>query len=181
MCWRACRAPGSPSCSSSPTPMTARPPRRENSAMRPAGLVISAIGHVGAVLMTLLAWETNSVEIVQQGAIVPIEIVAVAAESNVRSLAIPEPIEETPIAAEQQTTPNPTPAPTPTPAPPRERPRERPRDDFNLDSIADLVDKQRRPGRERNEGAPADRNQRGTGLGTAEVVALEDRVRSMTQ
>lgn len=149
--------------------------------MRPAGVIVSAIGHVGAVLMTFLAWETRSIDIAEQGTLVPIEIVAVAPESNVRALAIPDPPEEEAPVAAEETAPEPETAPTPTPAPP-ERPRPRPRnDDFNLDSIAQLVDKQRQPGRERNEGAAADRNQRGAGLGTDEAVALEDRVRSLTQ
>jgi hypothetical protein len=44
-----------------------------------------------------------------------------------------------------------------------------------------LLDKQREPGRPRNEGQRAERNQRGAGLGTAEVAALEDRAAALVR
>jgi hypothetical protein len=144
--------------------------------MRP-GVIVSIIGHVGAVLMTLLAWEARSSLPPEQGAVVPIEIVDVALESNVRALAedVPDeevaPEEQTPTEAEEQ----PAPSPTPTPRP---RPRN---DEFDLSAIAGMIDKQRDPGRERNEGQRAERNQEGAGLGTAEVAAMEDRVRALTR
>jgi len=144
--------------------------------MRP-GLIVSIVGHVGAVLMTLLAWEATTALPPEAGSVVPVEIVDVALESNVRAMAedVPEeevaPAEEATPAAETQ------PQPTPTPAP-RERPRE---DAFDLDAIAGLIDKQREPRRPRNEGERADRNQQGAGLGTAEVAALEDRARALVR
>ncbi len=143
-----------------------------------AGWVVSAIGHVGFVMLTMLAWETRSAIPMSSGAVVPVEIVDVALESNVRALAedVPDqevaPTEETPSEAE------PAPAPTPEPAP--QRPRQN-NDSFDLSAVAGLLDKQRDPGRERNEGQRADRTQQGAGLGTAEVAAMEDRVRALMQ
>lgn len=143
-----------------------------------AGWVISAIGHVGFVILTMLAWETRSAPQLAAGAVVPVEIVDVALESNVRALAedLPDeevsPTEETPSEAE------PEPAPTPAPTPPRPRQNN---DSFDLSAVAGLLDKQREPGRERNEGQRADRTQQGAGLGTAEVAAMEDRVRALMQ
>ncbi len=147
--------------------------------MRP-GVIVSIIGHVGAVLMTLLAWEARSTLPPESGAVVPVEIVDVALESNVRALAeeVPEE-EETPAPAEAEPTQaEEQPAPTPTPAP-RERPRQN--DSFDLDAVAGLIDKQREPRRPRNEGERADRNQQGAGLGTAEVAAIEDRARALVR
>lgn len=148
--------------------------------MRP-GVIVSTIGHVGAVMMTLLAWEARPTLPPDSGAVVPVEIVDVALESNVRALAeeTPEeaevaPAEEaTPEAAEEQ--------PQPTPAPPRERPRPQQNDSFDLDAVAGLIDKQREPRRPRNEGERADRNQQGAGLGTAEVAAIEDRAAALVR
>lgn len=142
-----------------------------------AGWVVSFIGHVGFVIMTMLAWEARTTLSTSSVAVVPIDIVDIADESNVRALAmdIPEdaaPQEQTPTEAEEE----PAPAPAPTP----ERPRQR-SDEFDLAAVAGLLDKQREPGRERNEGQRADRNQRGAGLGTAEVVALEGRVVALMQ
>ncbi len=147
--------------------------------MRP-GVIVSIIGHVGAVLMTLLAWEARSTLPPESGAVVPVEIVDVALESNVRALAeevpeeeeTPAPAEAEPTQAEEQPTPTPTPAP-------RERPRQN--DSFDLDAVAGLIDKQREPRRPRNEGERADRNQQGAGLGTAEVAAIEDRARALVR
>lgn len=142
--------------------------------MRP-GVIVSIVGHVGAVLMTYLAWEARPALVPASGSVVPVEIVAVAPESNVRALAadVPDaevsPQEQEPEQAEE------TPAPAPTPTPQR-RPRN---DDFNLDAVAGLLDKQREPGRRRNEGERAERNQQGAGLGTAEVAAIEDRARAL--
>jgi hypothetical protein len=145
--------------------------------MRP-GVIVSIIGHIGAVMMTLLAWEASSSLPTPQGVVVPVEIVDVSLESNVRALAepVPEeevaPVEEMPTVAEER----PTPAPTPTPQRQRQR-----NDEFDLSAIAGLIDKQRDPGRERNEGERADRNQRGAGAGTGNSAALEDRVAALTQ
>lgn len=143
-----------------------------------AGWVVSFIGHIGFVIMTMLAWEARSTLTPSQGAIVPIEIVDVAAESNVRALAVDvpddevSPTENLPSEAE----PEPEPAPAPQPTPQRQR---RNNDEFDLSAVSGLLDKQRDPGRERQDGQRADRNQRGAGLGTAEVAALTDRVRAL--
>lgn len=145
--------------------------------MRP-GVIVSIIGHIGAVMMTLLAWEASSSLPTPQGVVVPVEIVDVALESNVRALAEDVPDEE---VAPEEATPTPaeaTPAPTPTPTP--QRPRQR-NDEFDLSAIAGLIDKQRDPGRERNEGQRAERTQRGAGAGTADVAAIEDRVAALNR
>lgn len=145
--------------------------------MRP-GVIVSLIGHVGAALMTMLVWETSATIAPMAGSVVPVEIVDVAPESNVRALAedVPEdevsPEEQEPAEAQEE----PTPAPT---APAQRRPERN--DEFDLDSIAGLIDKQRDPGRRRTEGQRADRNQQGAGLGTAEVAALEDRARAIAR
>jgi type IV secretory pathway VirB10-like protein len=146
-----------------------------------AGFVVSLVGHVGAVMMTMLAWEARTTLSADGPVIVPVEIVAVAEESNVRALAEQVPEEE--IAAAEtppepeppQTRPTPTPAPTP---PPRERRRA---DEFDLSDISGLIDKQRETGRRRQDGAPADRTQRSAGLGTAEVASMEARIASLVQ
>lgn len=141
--------------------------------MRP-GVIVSIVGHVGAVLMTLLAWEAQSSLPTEMGAVVPVEIVAIAPESNVRALAeaVPEdevsPDEVEPAEAEER------PAPAPTPTPQRQR-----SDDFDLAAIAGMIDRQRDPGRRQEEGERADRTQRGAGLGTAEVAAIRDRIRAV--
>ncbi|MEZ5995352.1 MAG: hypothetical protein R3C25_06330 [Hyphomonadaceae bacterium] len=143
-----------------------------------AGWAVSLIGHVGFVMMTLLAWETRPPLPPVSGATVPVEIVDIAAESNVRALAEDVPDEE--VAPEEQAAAEeePQPAPSPAPAPPQQRER---RDEFDLASIAGLLDKQREPGRERREGQRADRNQQGAGLGTGEVAAMEDRLRALAR
>lgn len=144
-----------------------------------AGWLVSAVGHVGAVMMTMLAWEASSTLTPAIGAVVPVEIVAVAPESNVRALAEEVPDEElAPEAAEETVEEVVEEAPAPTPTPRQERPRA---EEFDLAAIARMVDKQRDPGRERNEGARADRTQRGAGPGTAEAVALEDRARALAR
>jgi hypothetical protein len=142
--------------------------------MRP-GVIVSAVGHVGAVMMTLLAWETHTVLMPSTGSVVPVEIVATAPESNVRALAedVPEGEEQADELADA--TPEPTPAPTPAPPPPQQR-RQRTEassfDDFlrNYDT---------KTGRRQHEGERAEHNQEGSGLGTEEVVAIEDRARAL--
>lgn len=139
--------------------------------MRP-GVFVSVIGHAGFLMMTMLAWQARSTLMPQIGNVVPVEIVDVAPESNVRALAedLPEGEEQEEESAEAQ--PEPAPAPVPTPQPQR---RER-ADEFDLSAVARMVDKQRDPGRRRTEGERADRTQQGAGLGTAEVASLRDRV-----
>ncbi|MBC7767890.1 MAG: cell envelope integrity protein TolA [Phycisphaerales bacterium] len=146
-----------------------------------AGLVVSIIGHVGAVLMTLLAWEASS-DLPSQGtAIVPIEIVDISAETNVRALAMDVPDEEV-SATEEETVPEeaqPTPTPTSTPTPRRPPPRQN--DEFSLSDADDFINRERDPGRRRQEGERADRNQTGAGRGTAETATMESRIASITR
>lgn len=142
--------------------------------MRP-GVLVSIVGHVGAVMMTLLAWETRAVILPASGSVVPVEIVAVAPESNVRALAEDVPDEEVAPDEQEPTEAEPAPAPSPTPQPQRRQQNE----EFDLSAIAGMLDKQREPGRQRREGERAERNQEGAGLGTAEVVAIEDRARAL--
>lgn len=146
--------------------------------MRP-GVIVSIIGHVGAVMMTMLAWEARTVLVPSGSTIVPIEIVDVAAEANVRALAEDVPDEEVSPEEDQEAAEQ-EPAPTPTPQPAQQR-RQQANDDFNLADISGLIDRQRDPGRQRQEGQRADRNQRGAGLGTAERTSIEARVASIVQ
>jgi len=136
-----------------------------------AGWFVSTIGHVGFVMMTFLAWESRSSLPEIGGVVVPVEIVDVAPESNVRALTEDLPEEEvSPDAEAQEAEPQPVSAPEPAPQPPRQRSNR-----FNLDQMAGLLDKQKERGRQRTEGERSDRTQAGAGLGTAERVAIEDR------
>jgi hypothetical protein len=144
-----------------------------------AGWIVSAIGHVGFVMMTMLAWEARSTLMPEISTVVPVEIVDVAAESNVRALAEEAEAEEAAPQEEETVEAQPPPAPAPTPAPERERRRRD--DEFDLAAVARMVDKQREPGRERAEGARAERTQRGAGLGTDERVTLEARAAALVQ
>ena len=146
--------------------------------MRP-GVIVSIIGHVGAVMMTMLAWEARTVLVPSGSTIVPIEIVDVAAEANVRALAEDVPDEEVSPEEDQEAAQE-EPAPAPTPQPAQQR-RQQANDDFNLADISGLIDRQRDPGRQRQEGQRADRNQRGAGLGTAERTSIEARIASIVQ
>jgi len=142
--------------------------------MRP-GIIVSIVGHIGAVLMTLLVWETRAVIVPASGSVVPVEIVDVAPESNVRALA--EEIEE---EGEQEAdeSVDAEPQAVAADAPPRQQPRRN--DTFSLDAAeAALRDADRREGRRRQDGERAERTQQGAGLGTAEVVAIEDRARAL--
>lgn len=141
-----------------------------------AGWVVSFIGHVGFVLMTMLAWEARSTLTPSVGSVVPVEIVDIAAESNVRALAEDVPDEEVSPDEEQTVEEEQAPAPEPAPQPPQQR---RQTEEFDLAAIAGLIDRQRDPDRRRQEGERADRNQQGAGLGTAEVAALTDRIRAV--
>jgi hypothetical protein len=102
-----------------------------------AGAFVSAIGHVGAIVMTMLAWEARPTEMASVGAVVPVEIVALGPESNVRALAQPVPEED--LAPEEQTetreaAPVSTAAPDPRPRPPQPRQDE----ELDLDALARL-------------------------------------------
>lgn len=142
-----------------------------------AGLAVSIIGHIGAVMMTLLAWETRSALEPLAGAVVPVEIVNIAAESNVRALA--EDVPEDEVAEQQDETQEAAPEAAPSPTPRPQRPPQS-NDEFDLAAAANLFNADTKTGRERQqEGERADRNQQGVGLGTAEVAALQDRVRAL--
>ncbi|MEZ6022616.1 MAG: hypothetical protein R3C16_04185 [Hyphomonadaceae bacterium] len=81
-----------------------------------AGWIVSIIGHIGVVLMTLLVWETRSTLMPEESVIVPVEIVDVAAESNVRALAEDVPVEDDVPEAEAETQEaEAAPAPSPDP------------------------------------------------------------------
>jgi hypothetical protein len=140
--------------------------------MRP-GVFVSIIGHIGAIMMTFLVWETRAVILPASGSVVPVEIVDVALESNVRALAeqVPEGEEE---AADEASEGEPEPAPTPA-STPRPRPPQRADNDFD----AFLQNYDTKGGRPRASGDPADTTRPGAGLGTAEVVAIEDRARAL--
>lgn len=145
-----------------------------------AGVAVSIIGHIGAVLMTMLVWEARSELPPMVGSVVPVEIVDVAAESNVRALAEDVP-DEVVSPDEQETIPEEArPTPTSAPAPPRRNRDEQAFEDLLNDP--GMIDRSKQPGRTRpNDGRTADRNQAGAGLGTAEVAALEDRARALAR
>jgi outer membrane biosynthesis protein TonB len=142
-----------------------------------AGWIVSAIGHVGFVMMTFLAWESRSALPEDTGSVVPVEIVDVAPESNVRALAMDVPDEEVspemnPEEPEEEVAPSPDPQP---PQPNRRRPR------FDPSQLAGMFDKENDPGPERTQGDRSDRNQRSAGLGTAQVAAIEDRAAALVR
>ena len=148
--------------------------------MRP-GVVVSIIGHVGAVLMTMLAWEArDELPSLGGGAVVPVEIVDVALESNVRALQQEDTGEEAateddPGPAEQVVEAS---APTPTPTPRRDRNQEAFENLFNNPMVNYDNDRPRpRP----TNGETSDETRPGAGQGTADAVALVDRVRSLNQ
>jgi len=143
-----------------------------------AGWVVSLIGHVGFIIMTMLAWEARTALPSDGVVAVPVEIVDIGPESNVRALAEDVPDEEVSASEEQPSEEDTAPTPTPTPTP--QRPRQN-NDSFDLSAVAGLLDKQREPGRQRNDGQRAERNQRGAGLGTAEVAALEGRLAGLME
>jgi hypothetical protein len=144
-----------------------------------AGWLVSLIGHIGAVLMTTLMWEVRSQPTPDIMSVVPVEIVDVAVESNVRALAEDVPDEEAPATPEEQAA-----APQSAPAA-ATRPTRRPnRDEQAFNDFFEnprLLNTDTKTGRQRNDGQPADRNQQGSGLGTAEVAALEDRARALAR
>lgn len=145
--------------------------------MRP-GIFVSLVGHVGAVLMTLLAWETRGALPSEGVTIVPVEIVDIALESNVRALAEDIPDEEEAAPAAEEIAANEPPPPTPTPRPAQTPPR-RQNDDFNLGDIASNLGNLEPNRRRRDEGAPSSRTQSGAGPGTAEWASLESRAAAL--
>jgi hypothetical protein len=147
-----------------------------------AGWLVSAIGHVGFLMMTMLAWEARSTLAPSAGAVVPIEIVDVAPESNVRALSELVPEEETaPEAAEETVEEEPEEAEPIAAQQPRQQPQRNRNNDYDLDSVAALLDKQKDPGRRRVEGEQANTTQQGAGPGTANAVALEDRAAAIAR
>jgi hypothetical protein len=145
-----------------------------------AGVFVSVIGHVGAVLMTMLAWEARSTLPDHDIAVVPIEIVDVAEEANVRALAEDVPDEEVAPQEEQVVQQEePQPAPTPAPAPLQQRRQQN--DEFNLAEISGMINRERDTGRRRQEGERADRNRQGAGLGTEERASIEARIASIVR
>lgn len=144
-----------------------------------AGVIVSVIGHIGAVLMTYLALPAMHGQLESISApVVPVEIVEVGPEANVRALAVDVPDEDvSPVPEEpQEAAPVPTPAATP---PPRRQPQ-RPAFDLN-DAEAGLRDYAARQGRRQQQGERADRNQTGAGLGTEERTTLEARVNALAR
>jgi hypothetical protein len=143
--------------------------------MRP-GVFVSIIGHFGVVLMTLLAWDTRAALVPMSGSVVPVEIVDVAPESNVRALA--EAVEEEgEEQADQTVEAEPIAEARPAPRPPRpQRPEA-----FDLDATTDLINRETEKGRRQQEGLTSTRNQQSAGLGTAEAVAIEDRARAIVR
>src|SRR5690348_16118220 len=94
-----------------------------------AGWVVSLIGHIGFVIMTMLAWNVSAPLRAGGTVVVPVEIVDVAPEANVRALAeqVEDPSDEDvadPDAQQRPETPPPAPTPTPTPTPRRPTPSE---------------------------------------------------------
>lgn len=146
-----------------------------------AGLVVSIIGHVGAVLMTLLAWEARTVIPESSVAVVPIEIVDVADEANVRALAmdVPEEEEAAPEEAEQTAPEEAQPTPAAAPAP-RRPPQRQQEEEFDLAETSRMINRERDRTQRREEGETADQNRRGAGRGTAETASLEARIATIS-
>lgn len=148
--------------------------------MRPAGIIVSIIGHVGAVMMTFLAWEATSGPVLPAGTVlVPVEIVDVGPEVNVRALAVDvEDEAEAPEIADETQPEDAAPAPSPTPRPPQPRNND---DDWLRGLRAGLNDTSKERGRQQQEGDRSTRDQRGAGLGTDERVTLEARAAALVQ
>lgn len=152
------------------------------------GWIVSAIAHVGAVMITLVSWPATTLDAPPAGAVVPVEVVTIAEYSNVRAIAPepdPEDMADTPSPPDEpvaQAEAEPEPAPAP-PQPRQERRRQTNELDLAALNQELLVDKQRPSGKQRNpriENAQrGDRARQGAGLGTAEQVALEDRLRAI--
>ncbi len=142
-----------------------------------AGVLVSIIGHIGFAMMTMLAWEARSEMPAFGGSVVPVEIVDVAEESNVRALTQDVATEEPAAAEEQQIATNEAPpAPTPTPTPQR---RNRSEDAFEDLLRQGMTNTDATPAPRRVDGASSDRTQAGAGLGTAERASLEDRASAL--
>jgi hypothetical protein len=144
-----------------------------------AGVLVSGIGHVGFVMLTLLAWPTQPLREVAAGEVVPVDVVSISDISNVRALTTVTPEEQETAPAEQAAAQQ-AETGTEAPAPPRER-QQRPADSFDLAALArDLMGDQRNTPRPRTvpNAQQADRARQGAGLGTADQARLEDYIRA---
>jgi hypothetical protein len=138
-----------------------------------AGWLVSLIGHIGAVLMTTLMWEVRSTPTPEIMSVVPVEIVDVAVESNVRALAEDVPIEDMRARPEEQLREEAA-APAPNRRPNRDE------EAFNRYlSRPSLVNTDDKVGPQRNDGETSDINRPGSGLGNEAEVALRDRMRAL--
>lgn len=142
-----------------------------------AGWVVSAIGHVGFVIMTMLAWEVSTPMSGGSTAVVPVEIVDVAVEANVRALAedVPDAEETFTEATDSVEESRPPPAPSPTPTPRRPQPN----DVFDPAEASRLASQEQQ--RRREDGEVSSRTQSGVGPGTAERTSLEARIAAITK
>jgi hypothetical protein len=126
--------------------------------------------------MTMLAWEANSRLPDDVAVVVPIDIIDIAAEANVRALAEDVPDGEETVQEETNATEEPTPAPAPTPAPtPPQQRRER-NEEFDVAAASRTVNRAQEQQRRQREGERADQNRQSAGLGTAEIASLEGRI-----
>ncbi|MGD9816638.1 MAG: hypothetical protein AB7Q23_06455 [Hyphomonadaceae bacterium] len=146
-----------------------------------AGFVVSLIGHVGAVMMTLLAWETRSSFEMGATQIVPVEIVNIGAEANVRALAQEVPDEDlSPQEEQNDQSEEARPQPASTPAPPNRRPPRQRDEDWDPSDASGLVDHDDDRGRPQRDGQPSDTTRAGVGLGTDERITLQSRADSIS-
>ncbi len=140
-----------------------------------AGLLVSLIGHVGAVLMTSLAWQCSAESLPSSsagGIVVPVEIVDVALEDNVRALSDDAPADQFDVVA---------PAPgQPEPAQGSLRPIPQPNRSFNPNQSEALLKNEEVDDRPRpTNGAPGP-TRPGAGAGTLDQATLETMLRSET-
>jgi hypothetical protein len=137
------------------------------------GWIVSLIGHVLAVFLTVVNWPASAARDVERGAVVPVEIITLSDVTSVRAIAPPEPEEE--VEAEESTPAEEEPEPAPEPAPPQERPRERPLQDFLSEVQTSLLrdkQKEKRQAQRRIEGERGERARAAAGLGAAETADL---------
>lgn len=150
------------------------------------GWVVSAIGHAGLVLMTLIAWPAaTSLERRASGEVVPVEVVTISDFSNVRALA-PEPedvgeaqnAEDVPQGEEEELEPAPAEVTQP-------RPQRRPELDLGALGRDLMEDKERnrgdRPSPRTENAARDERTRRGAGPGTAETARIEDHLAAVAR
>jgi hypothetical protein len=140
-----------------------------------AGWLVSLIGHVGAALMTSLAWQCSAESLpssVGAGVVVPVEIVDVAIEDNVRALSDDAPADEFEAVAPA--------AGQPEPAPGAQRPNPQQTRSFNPNQSEALLKNTEADDRPRpTNGAPGP-TRPGAGAGTLDQATLETMLRSET-